>query len=189
MTNTIKTNYFYGNKVSDYGIENGYVDYRTLAKSFDAVLNNDIFSKAWQFGGWEQVNGYVDNSEQIEELQDEIEKFESFIRDYEELQDEIMELDEAYEENAEYLSLSEKIETVKTAIEELEENIQELEEEQNNQKEIFQWFIISDNGAEILQDWTNENVFYHEKLDMYMWGVTHYGTSWDYVLTDIQIEK
>jgi hypothetical protein len=23
---------------------------------------------------------------------------------------------------------------------------------------------------------------------MYIWGVTHYGTSWDYVLTDIKIE-
>lgn len=37
-----KSPYFYGNKVSDYGLKNGYVDYATLAKSFDAVLVNDI---------------------------------------------------------------------------------------------------------------------------------------------------
>ena len=35
---------------------------------------------------------------------------------------------------------------------------------------------------------TNEIVFYSEDLDMYLWGVTHYGTSWDYVLTDIKID-
>ena len=25
--------YFYGNKISDYGLENGFVDYATLSKS------------------------------------------------------------------------------------------------------------------------------------------------------------
>ena len=41
---SIKSKYFYGNKVSDYGLENGYVDYETLAKSFQCVLNNDIIA-------------------------------------------------------------------------------------------------------------------------------------------------
>ena len=50
-----------------------------------------------------------------------------------------------------------------------------------------QYFIISNNGAEILKDYTNEIVFYNEALDMYVWGVTHWGTSWDYVLTDIRL--
>lgn len=36
--------YYYGNAISDYGMENGYVDYATLSKCFDAVLNNDIMS-------------------------------------------------------------------------------------------------------------------------------------------------
>jgi hypothetical protein len=30
-------------------------------------------------------------------------------------------------------------------------------------------------------------VFYNEKLDIYVWGITHFGTAWDYVLTDIKI--
>lgn len=37
--------YFYGNRISDYGLQNGYVDYGTLAKAFAAVLNNDIKEK------------------------------------------------------------------------------------------------------------------------------------------------
>ena len=34
---TLKSVYFYGNKVSEYGIENGFVDYGTLAKAFASV--------------------------------------------------------------------------------------------------------------------------------------------------------
>ena len=69
-------------------------------------------------------------------------------------------------------------------MEELQEQIEELEEEQDSTDEIFQYYIVSDNGAEILKE-INEIVFYNEALDMYVWGVTHWGTSWDYVLTDI----
>lgn len=54
-------------------------------------------------------------------------------------------------------------------------------------QEIFQYFIIDFNGAEILQE-ADEIVFYNEELDLYVWGVTHYGTSWDYVSTNIKIE-
>lgn len=113
--------YFYGNKISDYGIENGYVDYCTLAKSFDAVLNNDIIGKTnGVIGYWEQESGFGD--------------------DY------------------------------------------------DTYTEIYQWYIVSYDGAEILRE-IDEIVFYNEDLDMYTWGVTHYGTSWCYVLTDIKIEK
>ena len=51
--------------------------------------------------------------------------------------------------------------------------------------EVFQWFIVSDNGAQMIQEYTDEILYYHEELDIYLWGVTHYGTSWDYVLMDI----
>ena len=59
------------------------------------------------------------------------------------------------------------------------------DEETSEEYEVFQWFIVSDNGAEIIKDYTNEILYYHEELDIYLWGVTHYGTSWDYVLMDI----
>jgi len=118
--NFVTGEWFYGNRISDYGLEHGYVDYATLAKSFDAVLNNDIIPKTIEIGYWETVNG------------------------------------------------------------------NEYDEETDSYTEIYQYYIISDNGARILQECTDEILFYNEELDMYVWGVTHYGTSWDYVLTDIK---
>lgn len=152
------SNYFYGNKVSDYGIEHKRVDYATLAKAFDAVLNNNIIQETYEIGYWEQESGFIDNSEEIESLQTQIED---------------LMLDNEDDEHTE-------------EIEELQDRINELEEEQDDTDEIFQYYIVSDNGAEILKE-VNEIVFYNERLDMYVWGVTHYGTSWDYVLTDIEI--
>ena len=151
--------YFYGNKISDYGIEHGRLDYRTLAKAFDAVLNNEIIQKTYEIGYWEQESGFVDNTEEIEEINEEI--------------SELM-LDNENDEHTE-------------EIEELQAKIEELEEEQENSynEEIYQYYIVSDHGARILEE-INEIVFYNEELDMYVWGVTHFGTSWDYVLTDIK---
>lgn len=59
------------------------------------------------------------------------------------------------------------------------------DEENDEYTEVFQWFIVSDNGAQLIQDYTDEILYYHEELDIYLWGVTHWGTSWDYVLMDI----
>lgn len=64
-------------------------------------------------------------------------------------------------------------------------NGSDYDEENDEYTEVFQWFIVSDNGAQMIQDYTNEILFYNEELDIYLWGVTHWGTSWDYVLMDI----
>lgn len=112
--------YFEGNKVSEYGLKHGRVDYRTLAKGFNHVLNNDIICRTMDIGYWEVVNGC------------------------------------------------------------------EYDDETDEYVEVFQYYIIDDYGAQLLQDMTDEIVWYNEALDMYVWGVTHYGTSWDYVLTDIK---
>ena len=104
---------FYGVKVSSYGLEHGYLDYRSLALMLgDHILNNTV--RAETAIDWDIVNG-----------------------DFE--------------------------------------------------KMIFQDYIISEQGFEFLERYTNEIVFYNEKLDLYIWGVTHYGTGWDYVLTDVKI--
>ena len=122
MKHTHKSEYFYGNKISKYGLENGYVDYGTLAKAFDAVLANDLIAQTQSIGYWEIVNGC------------------------------------------------------------------EYDEESDTYADIFQYYIISVPGANILTELTDEIIFYNEELDIYVWGVTHYGTSWDYVLTDIKLE-
>ena len=44
--------YYYGNEISPYGMENGRVDYGTLSKCFDAVLNNDIMHLTYDIGYW-----------------------------------------------------------------------------------------------------------------------------------------
>lgn len=156
-----KSIYFYGNKISEYGLQNGRVDYATLAKAFEAVLNNSIMEELQNHGFYfEQESGFIDNSDKIEELQEQIDELEA--------------MDEITEEAQEQ-------------IDNLQEELDELENEQYSTGEIYQYFIVSDNGASILKDY-NEIVFYCEAVDMYIWGVTHWGTSWDYVLTDIVLE-
>ena len=157
-----ESRYFCGNKISEYGLQCGYLDYRTLASAFDAVLVNDITKLFFAdiYGEWneaEQINGYIDNSEQIEALQEQIKALEE-------------------DKNA-----AEQIEA-------LENQIRDLEYEQEEQQYIYQYYIISGYGAELLQDYTNDPVFYLPVLDCYVWGVTHFGTSWDYVLTDVRLE-
>lgn len=51
--------YYYGNAISEYGMENGRVDYATLAKCFDAVLNNDIMNLTYDIGYWDLVTNKI----------------------------------------------------------------------------------------------------------------------------------
>lgn len=109
----------YGHKVSEYGLEHGYLDYLTLSKIVgDCVLNNEIMSYTG-YENWELVNGY--------------------------------------------------------------------EEDEDGYYEVYQYYIVTDSGVRFLEQFTDEIVYYHEGLDMYLWGITHFGTSWDYVLTDIRL--
>ncbi len=52
---------------------------------------------------------------------------------------------------------------------------------------VYQDYIVSVSGYLFLKEHTDELVFYNEKLDIYVWAITHFGTSWDYVLTDIKL--
>lgn len=167
MERTLKCNTFYGHEISNYGKENGYVDYGTLSKSFDAVLNNTIWSVGWDMGyGWEKVHGA------------------DYIAEAEEIRDKIQELEEEKDDTEDEA----RIEEIEEEIEELEEELLEKEREEY-EPEVFQWYIIDNNGVDILEYWTDELVYYNDALDIYLWGVTHYGTSWSYVLTDIKIEE
>ena len=119
-----KYEYFYGNKVSKYGLDNGYVDYACMAKAFDAVLNNEIIRCTSDIGYWENVTP-----------------------DYYETDD----------GDIEYF-------------------------------DIYQYYIVSSNAVEILRE-AGEIIYYNDALNMYVWAVTHYGTSWDYVLTSIPCDR
>lgn len=122
----------------------------------------NIMSFTYDIGSWEQVSGIIDNTDEIEELEEK--------------------RDELEEENENSPS-----QIIENEIDNLNDQIEELEREQNDDKEVFQWFIVDDWGSRLLQE-VNEIVYYNETLDMYLWGVTHYGTSWNYVLTNIVID-
>lgn len=171
-TRVWNSKYFYGNEIGRYALEHGYLDYRTLASSFNAVMVNDITKLFYadingEYNEPEQVNGYIDNSEQIEELQERIEELEEQITGG---------------------GTQEQDEQTEETIKELQEQIEELEREQDEQKEIYQYFIISDNGAEILQEFTDDPVYYLPALNCYVWGVTHFGMPWVGVFTDVKLE-
>lgn len=41
---------------------------------------------------------------------------------------------------------------------------------------VYQFYIIS--KPEFLLNFTDELVFYDEEFSVYIWGITHFGTSW-----------
>lgn len=116
---------FCGNEASDYAKEKGYLDYATFAKAFDAVMNNSIMENTYEIGFWEQENGIIDNSEEIDALKEEIIDME-FLTD---------------EEIEEAQMLQEEIDSIQEQIEDLEE-----EQERSYNQEIFQYYIVSDQG-------------------------------------------
>lgn len=189
--------HFYGNEVSSYGKENGYVDYRTFAKAFDAVMNNSIMQELEGAGYYfEPVqDGTPDNSDEIDELREKADELEERAENKEEEADDL----EAEAEAAEDDGDEDRADDLRAHAEEKRKNAEDYraEAEKNRDEaddletqeapEIFQFFIVDDAGAEIIQEWTDDPLFYCSALDMYIWGVTHWGTSWDYVLTDIRI--
>lgn len=122
-----KKKYFYGSEISQYGVDNGYVDYAALAESFDAVLCNDITKLFYC-----DINGEYSEAELY--------------------------------------------------------NGSDYDSEDDYYHDIYQYYIIDNNGARILSEETDEIVYYIPALDIYVWGVTHYGTAWTHVLTDIKID-
>lgn len=172
-------NKWMGETVSEYGIQHNRIDYRCLSRVVgDMVLCNDITKLFYstinnEYNEVEQTNGCIDNSDIIEELEEKIE----------ELENQLDNMDIQYNPDEKlYTNIEEQIEKLK-------EQIEELEHEQDEPPEIYQYYIISDNGAEFLQEYTNEIIYYIPVLDIHIWGVTHWGTGWDYVLTDIEIEE
>lgn len=187
--------HFYGNEASDYGKEQGYVDYRTFARAFDAVMNNSIMQELEAAGYYfEPVqDGSSDYSDEIDELRDAADELEAEADTMEEEADELeQDADDAdNQDHADELrknasELRKNAEQARNDAEKKRDRADDLESEQEP-PEIFQFFIVDDAGAEIIQEWTDDPLFYCDALDMYIWGVTHWGTSWNYVLTDIRL--
>lgn len=174
---------FYGQKISNYGKQHGYVDCHAFASAFDAVLNNDIIFKTADSCYWEPVN-FPDFSEEIEALEEKQEAIQAEAIEYE---DRFVDA----HENGDPLGAERFYDLAYNGLtawaEEIEEEKDELEDW--HEPEVFQWYIVSESGAKLIQEYTDDPLYYSEELDMYVWGVTHWGTSWDNVLTDIRCEK
>ena len=56
-----------------------------------------------------------------------------------------------------------------------------------DQVTVYQDYIISESGYEFLANYTDELVFYNHELDLYIWGITHWGTAWSHVLTNVKL--
>ena len=50
---------------------------------------------------------------------------------------------------------------------------------------IYQTYAITPEGARFLFNHTTEIISYSEKLGLYLWHITHYGTSWSGVYTTL----
>ena len=107
---TIRNGKYNGIPISEYGIENGYLDYRSLARIIGPyILNNSIRDNIET--EWDVYCG-------------------------------------------------------------------------NRDEAIMNEYIIDDEGAEFLKEFTDELVFYNPESDIYIWAVCHTNTAWHYVLTD-----
>jgi DNA repair exonuclease SbcCD ATPase subunit len=195
---------FWGRELNEYEIANKCLSYATMAASFNAVLCNniteidpDIFCNI-EGGEVYNIDGESYTEKEKEEL---IEKLEKQRDEIEEIIDNLNEdLDALTEEledentHAVHDAIEKGIEEKEKAIEsreeqrdELEEKIEEAEDAESEIPEIFQWFIVEDSAKYILEK-ANEPLFYSEKLDCYVWGVTHYGTPWSAVLTSLELD-
>ena len=179
MSRMVYGEYYYGNKISDYGLEHNRVDYGTLAKAFDAVLNNEIYGKLQSLGYmWDSYSGseyyYEDSESNTYDSNERDDRIEELEQERDDLETEMENLNEN----------SDRYTEIENQIKEIEQDIEYLEEEHCH--DIFQYYIVSDEGARILSEDTNEIVLYNEEFDINLWCVTHYGTAWDYVLTDIE---
>lgn len=66
-------------------------------------------------------------------------------------------------------------------------NGEDYDEEADEYADIMGFYILSPRAAENLYKYTDEIIYYSPSLDLYLLGVCHCGTSWDYVLTSYEI--
>ena len=53
-------------------------------------------------------------------------------------------------------------------------------------RDIYQYYLINESLANMLKEHTDNIVFYSDKLNLYVLGVTHFGTGWSCVAEDFR---
>lgn len=57
----------------------------------------------------------------------------------------------------------------------------DIEDAYEEYNEVYQYYIIRGCDAETIEYYTDDIILYSSELDMYLWGIQHWGTSWDCV--------
>ena len=165
---------FWGVELNEEEIKNKRLSYGTVAKQFDAILCNDILKidnslidnlESGDFMSY-YINGEETDRETYEELKEK----------YEDEQSELLFYENWGEDNP-------KAETLEKRYDELTELLDQFEEIED---EVFQWFLVGESALCYLKK-MGELVFYSDLLGCYVWGVKHWGTSWDYVMTNLKL--
>ncbi len=66
-------------------------------------------------------------------------------------------------------------------------NGSDYDEEEDYYYEVYQTFLIDGYIDMFIEYLPDAIIYYDNKNDLYLLGVTHWGTSWDYVLTNVKI--
>ena len=62
----------------------------------------------------------------------------------------------------------------------------DYDEETDTYEEIYQFYLIDEHFAQYLARATSEIVYFCPELELYVWGVTHFGTPWCGVYLDVK---
>lgn len=54
--------------------------------------------------------------------------------------------------------------------------------------DVYQEYVVEPAFVTFLEEFTDELVWYNDELDLYIWGVCHWGTPWSGVSTSIKLE-
>lgn len=86
----------------------------------------------------------------------------------------------------------EEIEEIKKECEKTGEDfdykLQEYIEDSSQSTEVYQTFIVDERTHEMLKDY-GEITYYLESIDSYFWAITHFGTAWSHVMTNLPINN
>ena len=135
------------------------------AYRLDMILNNNIISN----GEFElyNYNEMLEIEKEEYASENEAEILEIYYTDYRETSGGSL-------EDIKNLIDETKEEFINDHLEEIEENLY--------LNDIYQYFIIND--PDTWSKYTNYPIYYSDELDIYLLGITHYGTSWSFFFTD-----
>lgn len=74
--------YFYGNKISDYGVQHGFLDYETLKDSINTILCNDITKLFFNEINNEFIEPDIYSNGDEEDCDNDREIFQYYLTDY-----------------------------------------------------------------------------------------------------------